>query len=92
MILVVGATGQLGSLVVRTLREQGQPVRAMVRNPSTAADLAATGATLVRGDLTAPRTLDAALDGVTAVVATANLAVPPAARTVTTPWTPVTPS
>jgi uncharacterized protein YbjT (DUF2867 family) len=76
MILVVGATGQLGSLVVRTLREQAQPVRAMVRDPSTAEDLAATGATLVRADLTEPATLDAALDGVTAVVATANLAAP----------------
>jgi uncharacterized protein YbjT (DUF2867 family) len=76
MILVVGATGQLGSLVVRALREQGQPVRAMVRDPSTADDLAESGASLARGDLTEPATLDAALDGVTAVVATANLAAP----------------
>jgi len=76
MILVVGATGQLGSLVVRALREQGQPVRALVRDPSTADDLAETGASLARGDLTEPATLDAALDGVTAVVATANLAAP----------------
>ena len=76
MILVVGATGQLGSLVVRTLREQGHPVRAMVRDPSSADDLAATGATLVRADLTEPETLGAALDGVTAVVATANVAAP----------------
>ncbi|NYJ04279.1 SDR family oxidoreductase [Petropleomorpha daqingensis] len=76
MILVVGATGQLGSLVVRTLREQGHPVRAMVRDLSTADDLAATGATLVRADLTEPETLDAALEGVTAVVATANVAAP----------------
>jgi uncharacterized protein YbjT (DUF2867 family) len=76
MILVVGATGQLGSLVVRTLREQGRPVRALVRDPATAADLAETGATLVRADLTDPETLDAALDGVTTVVATANVAAP----------------
>ena len=76
MILVVGATGQLGSLVVRTLREQGHPVRAMVRDPATADDLAATGAALVRADLTEPATLDAAFDGVTAVVATANVAAP----------------
>jgi uncharacterized protein YbjT (DUF2867 family) len=76
MILVVGATGQLGSLVVRELRQQGQPVRAMVRDPSTADDLAETGASLARGDLTEPATLAPALDGVTAVVATANLAAP----------------
>src|SRR4051794_3429650 len=58
MILVVGATGQLGSLVVRTLRDQAQPVRAMVRD-LPADDLSATGAELVRADLTEPRTLDA---------------------------------
>src|SRR4051812_38647796 len=76
MILVVGATGQLGSLVVRTLRGDGHPVRARVRAPAAAEDLAATGAGLVRADLTEPETLDAALDGVTAVVATANVAAP----------------
>lgn len=76
MILVVGATGQLGSLVVHTLRDQGAAVRAMVRDPSAADDLAATGADLVRADLTEPETLDAALVGVTAVVATANVAAP----------------
>ena len=72
VILVVGATGQVGSLVVRQLRADGAPVRAMVRDPSTAADLAATGAELAVADLGSPDTLDAALDGVTAIVATAN--------------------
>lgn len=76
MILVVGATGQLGSLVVRRLRADGADVRAMVRDPATATDLAATGATLVVADLRRPQTLDAALAGVTAVVATANAAAP----------------
>jgi len=76
MILVVGATGQVGSLVVRRLRADGEPVRAMVRDPQSAADLAATGAELAMADLARPETLDAALDGVTAVVATANATVP----------------
>ena len=76
MILVVGATGQLGSLVVHRLRADGADVRAMVRDPATAADLAATGATLAVADLGSPETLDAALVGVTAVVATANAIVP----------------
>ena len=76
MILVVGATGQLGSLVVRHLRADGADVRAMVRDPATAADLAATGATLAVADLGSPETLDAALVGVTAVVATANAVAP----------------
>jgi uncharacterized protein YbjT (DUF2867 family) len=79
MILVVGATGELGSLVVRRLREEGHAVRAMVRDPRAAEDLAATGATLVTADLRRPDTLDAALRGVRAVVATANV-VAPAAR------------
>jgi uncharacterized protein YbjT (DUF2867 family) len=76
VILVVGATGQLGSLVVRRLRADGADVRAMVRDPATAADLAAAGATLAVADLSSPETLDAALVGVTAVVATANAVAP----------------
>jgi uncharacterized protein YbjT (DUF2867 family) len=76
VILVVGATGQVGSLVVRTLRADGAAVRAMVRDPATAGDLAATGAELAVADLTRPETLDPALQGVDAVVATANAVAP----------------
>ena len=79
MILVVGATGQLGSRVVRRLRGTGEPVRAMVRDRATAGDLTATGAELVVADLRRPETLDAALQGVSAVVATANSVAPIAA-------------
>jgi uncharacterized protein YbjT (DUF2867 family) len=76
VILVVGATGQLGSRVVHRLRAQGEDVRAMVRDPATATDLAATGAELAVADLARPETLDAALEGVDAVVATANAVAP----------------
>jgi len=76
MILVVGATGQLGSLVVRTLREQGRPVRALVRSPDRAGPVSGIGAELVPGDLRDPASLAAALDGVEAVVATANSIAP----------------
>jgi uncharacterized protein YbjT (DUF2867 family) len=76
MILVVGATGELGSLVVRRLRAVGRRVRAMVRNPAAAQDLADTGAELVTADLRRPETLDAALRGVETVVATANVVAP----------------
>ena len=76
MILVVGATGQLGSLVVRRLRADGQQVQAMVRDPASAADLAATGAELAVADLGRPGPLDGALEGVEAVVATANAVAP----------------
>src|SRR5689334_24076571 len=70
MILVVGASGQLGTLVVQKLTKQGRPVRALVRSGRGVDAL--TGAELVHGDLREPAGLDAALDGVEAVVATAN--------------------
>jgi uncharacterized protein YbjT (DUF2867 family) len=74
MILVVGASGQLGTLVVQKLAEQGRPVRALVRSGRGVDALA--GAELARGDLREPGGLDAALDGVEAVVATANVVAP----------------
>ena len=74
MILVVGASGQLGTLVVQQLRKQGRPVRALVRSGRGVDAL--TGAELVHGDLREPAGLDAALDGVDAVVATANAVAP----------------
>jgi uncharacterized protein YbjT (DUF2867 family) len=64
-ILVTGATGNVGREVLRQLRGLPHHVRAMSRNPAApdAPDLVDT----VRGDLSAPETLDAALDGVDAV-------------------------
>jgi uncharacterized protein YbjT (DUF2867 family) len=76
VILVVGATGQLGSLVVQELRRQGRPVRAMVRPPDLGRDLVEAGAELVEADLLRPETLDDALRDVRAVVATANAVAP----------------
>ncbi|MCW2699171.1 MAG: hypothetical protein JWQ45_706 [Blastococcus sp.] len=76
MLLVVGATGQLGSLIVRELARQGRPVRAMVRPPDLARDLVDAGAELVEGDLLRPETLDEALRGVRTVLATANAVAP----------------
>jgi uncharacterized protein YbjT (DUF2867 family) len=76
VILVVGATGQLGSLIVGELGRQGRPVRAMVRPPDLGRDLVDAGAELVEADLLRPETLDEALHGVRAVVATANVVAP----------------
>lgn len=64
-ILVTGATGHIGREVVALLQAGNVPVRALTRNPSSA-DLPA-GVEVAHGDLTAPQTLDAALDDVGAV-------------------------
>jgi uncharacterized protein YbjT (DUF2867 family) len=64
MILVTGATGTNGRLVVQSLLRAGRRVRAMVQNPTTAGDLNQTGAQLVSADFDTPDSLDLALSGV----------------------------
>jgi NADH dehydrogenase len=71
VILVVGATGQLGSQIARMLLDRGKPVRALIRR--TPGDVAVPdGAELVSGDLKDPESLAAACRGISAVVTTAN--------------------
>jgi uncharacterized protein YbjT (DUF2867 family) len=60
-ILVTGATGRVGRLVVDELLRAGVPVRALTRRPENAALPA--GVEVVAGDLTVPASLDAALQG-----------------------------
>ena len=72
MILVVGATGNLGRKVVRSLRASGEQVRAMTRVISKGDELKSLGAQPVRGDLTDPESLDFALRGARAVVLAAH--------------------
>ncbi len=67
-VLVTGGTGFVGPKVVRALREQGHEVRALVRQPDRAAQLAGWGAELVTGDVTDPASLRAAAVGCTHVV------------------------
>ena len=64
-VLVTGATGRVGRAVVAQLLDAGVPVRALTRRPATAGLPAAVE--VVAGDLTAPESLDAALQGVGAV-------------------------
>ena len=70
MILVTGGTGFVGPRVVRALRERDQPVRALVRSPSSrsATTLAAWGAELVQGDMTDGDALRRAVEGAGVVV------------------------
>jgi uncharacterized protein YbjT (DUF2867 family) len=72
MILIVGATGDLGGHVARQLLASGQPVRAMTRVPSRAAALAALGAEVVQGDVRDTASLQAATRGVHAVVSASH--------------------
>lgn len=75
MILVAGATGHLGSLIVQQLTSGGQSVRALTRasaDPEKLERLRGFGAELVTGDLKDPRSLQQACDGVEAVISTAT--------------------
>jgi len=68
-VLVVGATGSIGQLVVEEAIKQGHAVRALVRSASKARQLAREAESVV-GDLTRPETLSAAVDGIDAIVFT----------------------
>jgi len=72
MILVVGATGQLGGMVTRKLLDAGNAVRILVRRASDYSEIVAAGAEPAVGDLKDPASLDAACIGVQAVITTAN--------------------
>lgn len=81
-MLVVGATGQLGSRVVDKLVRSGQPVRAFVRPGSRHHHLQRPGVDLAWGDLRDAATVDSAVRGVRTVVLTANSVAPRGAETV----------
>ena len=65
MILVTGATGNVGSEAARLLAAPHQPVRALVRDPSRAphGDIE-----IATGDFDRPDTLDAAMRGIDTVL------------------------
>lgn len=75
MILVVGATGLVGSEVCRKLAQRGERVRALVRTTSSkdkVETLRSVGAEVFVGDLKSPHSIDAACRGVSAVISTAS--------------------
>src|ERR1700750_1548816 len=65
MILVTGATGNVGGELVRALTGAGQPVRALTRNDSPREW--PPGVQQAAGDLNKPESMAAALAGVTAM-------------------------
>src|SRR5512140_27951 len=70
-VLVIGATGEVGSRVLAELGTRGVPVRAASRQPAVASAASAPCASgpvdWVRFDLEAPETFDPALAGVARV-------------------------
>jgi len=71
--LVTGATGFIGSRLVRALAESGEPVRALVRNPGAAGALRRPGVEVVQGDLEDPSSLPDAVVGIQRVFHCAGL-------------------
>jgi uncharacterized protein YbjT (DUF2867 family) len=64
MILVTGATGNVGRPLVGLLSDAGVSFRAFVRDPERARAALGPTVALARGDFAEPATLDAALEGV----------------------------
>ncbi|HUF64963.1 MAG TPA: NmrA family NAD(P)-binding protein [Gemmatimonadaceae bacterium] len=75
MILVAGATGALGSEIVRRLADRGQQVRALVRStsaPEKVTALQKMGAQIARGELGDRGSLDAACRDIERVASTVS--------------------
>ncbi len=82
-VFLTGATGLLGSEVAHLLRERGDEVRALVRDPARADHLRELGCEVVAGDLSDEPALMQHCRGVSAVVhaaALAEIGVTPARR------------
>ncbi|WP_394834917.1 NAD(P)H-binding protein [Pendulispora rubella] len=67
MILVTGATGNMGRHLVRHLREAGAAVRAVTRNAGKAEGMASERVEIAVGDLTEPAFLEQVFTGVDAL-------------------------
>jgi NAD(P)H dehydrogenase (quinone) len=70
MIVVTGATGRLGGLIVKYLAKRVPPseIRVSVRDPNKAGDLIAMGVRVRYGDFTDPQSMAWAFDGASQVL------------------------
>lgn len=68
MILVTGGTGFVGRHTIRRLRQEGLPVRAVVRRPEGAQMLRDLGVEILQGDISDPASLEAAAKGCERVI------------------------
>jgi dihydroflavonol-4-reductase len=67
-VFVTGGTGFIGGEVVRQLRERGDDVVCLVRNPEKGAKVAALGCELANGDLGNEAAIRAGMEGCDAVI------------------------
>lgn len=72
-VLVTGATGLVGNAIARRLVERGDTVRALVRDVERAARMLPAGVEAVRGDITRPESLPAAMRDVELVFHAAGM-------------------
>jgi dihydroflavonol-4-reductase len=63
-VLITGATGLLGSHLIKELQARGEEIRALVLPVENADRLIAQGVEVVRGDITDASTLPPAVKGV----------------------------
>ena len=68
MILVTGGTGFVGSHLIKRMRQENLPVRAVVRNPAKATGLLDLGVEVVPGDVSDKASQEKAVQGVERVV------------------------
>lgn len=68
IVVVAGATGRTGRLIVGELIDRGFQVRAVVRSASTASWLQQEGVQLVEGDITSVESLEHVMDGAQFVI------------------------
>src|SRR5947209_6778324 len=72
MILVIGSTGNLGSIITQMLLAQEKPIRILIRPTSNYQPFLEAGAQAVLGDLKDSPSLDLACQGIDTIITTAN--------------------
>lgn len=80
LVLVAGATGGVGQLVVANLITAGYPVRVLTRSPEKAQTMFPGEVEIAVGDVRQPETLSAATDGITHVICAAGTTALPTDR------------
>ena len=70
--LVTGATGKVGSELIKMLAEKGEAVRAATRNPISASSIFPGGVETVEFNYEQPETFSAALKGIDKVFLVAS--------------------